>query len=257
MTDGPAATPATVSVPVPAEPATTAVEYDVVDETPAGRPRQIWANLGNPFAVGLTLTLGGLVAVALGVAFMNLSTIVMYIGLGLFVALALNPAVNMLGRRGMSRPWSIVLIYGIFAVIVLLGMWFIVPRLFNDLNTFVSSIPTLITNFESSDTYAWIQSTFGDQVSTMLDQVEKFFTNPANLAAIAGGALKVGVGIATAISGGIIVIVLSLYFLASLPAMKESFTQFAPARSRGTARILGLSAIAFANSPRAPGTPSK
>lgn len=238
MTDGPAATPATVSVPVPAEPATVAVASDAVDETAEARPRQIWANLGNPFAVGLTLTLGGLVAIALGVAFMNLSTIVMYIGLGLFVALALNPAVNMLGRRGMSRPLSIVLIYGIFAVIVILGMWFIVPRLFNDLSTFVSSIPALIKNFEASDTYAWIESTFGDQVSAMLDQVEKFFTNPANLAAIAGGALKVGVGIATAISGGIIVIVLSLYFLASLPAMKESFTQFAPARSRGTARSM-------------------
>ncbi|WP_461475683.1 AI-2E family transporter [Microbacterium sp. HJ5] len=237
MTDGPAVAPAIVSVPIPAEPATAVPSADL-DETAAGRPRQIWANLGNPFAVGLTLTLGGLVAIALGVAFMNLSTIVMYIGLGLFVALALNPAVNMLGRRGMSRPLSIVLIYGLFAIIVGLGMWFIVPRLFNDLSTFVSSIPTLITNFEASDTYAWIESTFGDQVSAMLDQVETFFTNPANLAAIAGGALKVGVGIATAISGGIIVIVLSLYFLASLPAMKESFTQFAPARSRGTARSM-------------------
>jgi predicted PurR-regulated permease PerM len=195
----------------------------------------VWANLGNPFAVGLTLTIGALVAIALGMAFITLSTIVMYIVLALFVALALNPVVTILERRRMPRPWAIVVIYGAFAILLGIGLWLVVPALFTQLTDFVNSIPSLISNFEKSDTYAWMESTFGDQLGTVLNQVQAFLTNPANLAAIAGGVLKVGVGIATAISGGIIVVVLSLYFLASLPAMKDSFTQFAPARSRKTA----------------------
>ena len=47
--------------------------------------------------------------------------------------------------------------------------------------------------------------------------MEKFLTDPANIAAISGGLLKVGAGIATAVSGALIVVVLTLYFVASLP----------------------------------------
>ncbi|MGL1797815.1 AI-2E family transporter, partial [Vibrio parahaemolyticus] len=60
------------------------------------------------------------------------------------------------------------------------------------------------------------------------------FTNPANLTAIGGGLLHVGIDIATGISGAIIVLVLSLYFLASLPSMKNSLVRLTPARNRET-----------------------
>ena len=52
-------------------------------------------------------------------------------------------------------------------------------------------------------------------------------TNPANIAAIGGGALKIGATIATTVSGLLIILVLSLYFLASIPAMKASFARLA------------------------------
>src|SRR6187401_2891495 len=50
-----------------------------------GRP--FWARLDNPFTVGLLLTLGGLVALLLGIALTNISTILVYIGLAMFAAL--------------------------------------------------------------------------------------------------------------------------------------------------------------------------
>ena len=43
-------------------------------------------------------------------------------------------------------------------------------------------------------------------------------TNPANIAAIGGGALKIGCESRPPISGLLIILVLSLYFLASIPA---------------------------------------
>ena len=91
--------------------------------------------------------------------------------------------------------------------------------------------------------------------------MESFLTNPANLAAIGGGVLNFAVGVGTAISGLIIVLVLSLYFLAGLPAMKTSFIQFAPARNRRKATamtnqitdsigayLMGMVVLAFCNS---------
>ena len=91
--------------------------------------------------------------------------------------------------------------------------------------------------------------------------MQKFITDPANIAAVSGGLLKVGAGIATAISGALIVVVLTLYFVASLPGIKESMMQFAPARNRPRVRqltnqitdsvggyLMGMVILAFFNS---------
>src|SRR5687768_7167089 len=56
-------------------------------EAPAGKT--FWANLNSPFTLGLLITLGGLAALALGLAFWNLSTIIIYIVFALFAALGL------------------------------------------------------------------------------------------------------------------------------------------------------------------------
>jgi predicted PurR-regulated permease PerM len=119
----------------------------------------------------------------------------------------------------------------------------------------------MIANFEKSDTYAWLEGIFGPGLNTLVTDVQTFITNPANIAAISGGLLKIGAGIATAISGGLIVVVLTLYFVASLPAIKESMMQFAPARNRPKVRdmtnqitesvggyLMGMVILAFFNS---------
>ena len=228
---------------------------------PAPPRREIWANLGHPFAIGLSLTIGALAAIALGVAFLNLATIVIYIVMAMFAALALDPVVRLLERRGLSRAWGIVIAYAVFAILVVLVLWFVVPALFTQLGTLVANIPTLISNFEQTDFYAWAQGAFGDQIGTILNHVEAFFLNPANLAAIGGGVVKLGVGIASAISGGVLIIVLSLYFLAGLPAIKDALVSLVPARSRPTMRsmteeitgsiggyLTGMVILAFCNS---------
>jgi len=241
--------------------AASPADASVVPVAPAPARREIWANLGHPFTIGLSLTIGALVAVALGVAFLNLSTIVIYIVLAAFAALALDPVVRLLQRRGMSRAWGIVIAYAVFAILLALVLWLIVPALFTQLGTLVANIPSLISNFEQTDFYAWVQGAFGDQIGTILNQIEAFFLNPANLAAIGGGVVHLGIGIASAISGGVIIIVLSLYFLAGLPAIKEAMVSLVPARNRPTMRsmtdeitgsiggyLTGMVILAFCNS---------
>lgn len=200
--------------------------------------RTFWASLNHPFAVGLSLTLGGLVALLLGLAVSNLSTVIIYIVFALFAALGLDPLVRLLERHKVSRPWGIVTVYAAFALVLVGILWLIIPTVIRQISQFIQDIPSLITTFQGSDTYAWLQDNFGDQVGALATQVRTFLSDPANIAAIGGGVVKVGFTIGTTISGIIIILVLSLYFLASLPTMKDSFTRLAPARNR--ARIASL-----------------
>lgn len=129
------------------------------------------------------------------------------------------------------------------------------------LTSFFQDLPQTVNDFQQSDFYAWLSGTFGAQVGAITDQVEQFLTNPANIAAIGGGVLNFAINVGTAISGLIIVLVLSLYFLAGLPAMKTAFIRFAPARNRPKAGalteqitdsiggyLMGMVILAFCNS---------
>lgn len=196
--------------------------------------RTFWANLNHPFFIGFMVTLGGLAALLVGLAFSNLSTIIIYIVFALFAALGLDPVVRTLERHRVQRPWGIVIVFAAFALVLVGVLWLVIPTMVTQITQFVTNIPDTITAFQHSDVYRWLQTNFGDQVSSITDQVKSFLGNPANLAAIGGGVVKVGVTIGTVISGIIIVLVLSLYFLATLPTIKTAFTRLAPARNRPT-----------------------
>lgn len=217
-----------------AEAASEAADAAALRAHEAVPSRTFWANLNHPFVVGFSLTIGGLAAFAVGVAFSNLSTIIIYIVFALFAALGLDPVVRTLERHKVKRPWGIVMVYTAFALILVGVLWLIVPTMVRQISQFVNNIPQTITAFQHSDFYSWLQSNFGDQVSNVTDQIKNFLANPANIAAIGGGVVKVGFTIGSVISGVIIVLVLSLYFLATLPAMKAAFTRLAPARNRRT-----------------------
>lgn len=224
-----------------------------------GKP--FWAHLDSPFTAGLLLTLGGLVAVLLGIALTNIATVIIYIALAMFASLGLDPVLKWFERHNVKRVWAIVIVFLIFGVIAVGLLWLVVPTLITQVSQFLTGIPDTIANFEKSDTYAWLEGIFGPGLNTLVDEVQTFITNPANIAAISGGLLKIGAGIATAVSGGLIVIVLTLYFVASLPAIKESMMQFAPARNRPKVRdmtnqitesvggyLMGMVILAFFNS---------
>ena len=140
-------------------------------------------------------------------------------------------------------------------------LWLVVPTLIDQITAFITGIPATISNFETTDTYAWLEGIFGPGLNTLVTDLETFITNPANIAAVSGGLLKIGAGIATAVSGALIIVVLTLYFVASLPAIKESMMQFAPARNRPRVReltnqitdsvggyLMGMVILAFFNS---------
>ncbi|WP_363331565.1 AI-2E family transporter [Microbacterium sp.] len=188
--------------------------------------------MNRPFVAGFLLTLGGLAAISLGMAISSLVTVWIYIAFALFVALGLNPLVLRLERHGTKRPWAIVIVYFAFALALTAVLWLIIPTVVRQIAQFISDLPTMIGDFQRTELFGVIVDQFGDQVSVLLAEVQRFLTDPATIATLGGGVLQVGVSIGTTISGIIIIIVLSLYFLASLPQIKQAFYQLLPARSR-------------------------
>lgn len=230
----------------------------VVEPQPA--TRSIWTRIERPFVFGFLLTLGGLAALLLGLALTNLSTVLIYIALALFAALGLDPAVRMLVRRGMSRTLSIVTVVVALFVLLSLILWAVVPTVVEQVSLFVDGIPESIRLFRGTELYVLIEEQFGDGIAGLVEDVQQFLTDPNNIAAIGGGALQIGASIATGISGVIIVLVLTLYFVATLPSMKRALLRFAPARDRDNAAtitdqitdsvggyVMGMVVLAFGN----------
>lgn len=230
---------------------------------PGGRDRYNggWFRLFHPYAVGFFLTLGGLTAFALGVAVVTLTTVIMYLVFAIFAALGLDPLVRFLMRRGVRRGWAIVIVFAALLLIVAGVLWLVLPTVVTQIVQAVNGLPQLVTDFQKTEFYAWLTTNFGTSVSDILSQVRTFLTDPANLLNISGGILKFGLDVGTGISGMVIVLVLTLYFLASLEPIKTAFVRIAPAHSRPqvaeiTSQVTssiggylsGMVVLAFANS---------
>ena len=253
----------------PVEPGDT-VEPSSVEPAVPGRPqvvvepmtpsRSFWTRIDRPFVFGFLVTLGGLAALMLGLALSNLATVLIYIALALFAALGLDPAVRFLERRGLSRAVSVIIvIFGLVGIVALI-LWMVLPVVIEQIASFVRSVPGMIQEFTSTDLYATLDKQFGEQFQTLVADIQKFLSNPGNIAAIGGGALQIGASIATGISGVIVVLVLTLYFVATLPGMKKGLLRLAAARDRARAGditelitdsvggyVMGMVVLAFFN----------
>ncbi|GAB6856068.1 AI-2E family transporter [Microbacterium xylanilyticum] len=197
----------------------------------------IWTRIDRPFVFGFLVTLGGLSAILLGLALRSLSEVLIYIAFALFAALGLEPAVQWLERHRMKRALAVVIVILAFAVVLGLIVWSIVPIVVKQIAQFATSFPETIAAFTRTDLYHFMEKQFGaglhDLIAQLQSQAQKFLSDPQQLTQLGGGALQVGGAIASGLSGVLIVIVLTLYFLATLPSMKTGLLQLAPARNRG------------------------
>ncbi len=183
------------------------------------------------FRIGFIATLGGLVAVALGFAFTQLSTVVICILASLFLALGLDPLVRWLTRRHIPRGWSIVIVFVLVIAFAVLVFFLVIPAVVAQTTELITNLPAAVKTITQEQ---WFTEVFGDSVDTqkLVQDFENYLSDPNNLATLGGGVLKIGVALINGISGGILVLVLTLFFLGSLDAVKSSFYVMVPASRR-------------------------
>jgi len=218
----------------PAGPAEAAPAPASRAATRVARPgrRGILAVIDHPLVVAFVATLGVLGALLIGSAIGSIATILIYITLALFIALGLDPVVRRLERAGMKRGAGIATVFAAFAVLVALFLIFVLPPVLTQIVEFVVSIPQAMIDIQQSAWFISLDDDLEAAVGAGLDEMSSSFSDPQTVAAIGGGALAVGLGVASFISASFIVVALTLYFLASLTGMKKALYSLAPAHDR-------------------------
>jgi predicted PurR-regulated permease PerM len=186
----------------------------------------------NPFRLGLFGGLGVLVAVLIGTAVGSLATILTYVGAALFLALGVDPLVSWLEKHGWKRAVAIlVVLVGLLAVVAGFVLA-IIPVIADQVSNLIEQAPDLIDQLFTqngletwwNDTIPWLS--YSDVQQNVID-----FVND-NLGAITGGVLTTVIGIASGAFGAVIVLILMLYFVASLSSIKRGLYQLVPATRR-------------------------
>jgi predicted PurR-regulated permease PerM len=95
-------------------------------------------------------------------------------------------------------------------------------------------VPGYINDIQQSDWFTSLIAATGqsDVAQSALAQARAWLSNPANILTLSGGAFAVGAGLVNGVSGTLIVITLTLYFLAALRTMKDAAVRVAPAYAR-------------------------
>ncbi|MDJ0335664.1 AI-2E family transporter [Salinibacterium sp. G-O1] len=186
----------------------------------------------SPFLFGLLGGLGVLVALGIGATIGSLATILTYIGAALFLALGLDPLVTWLEKQKFPRPLAIatvlVAVLGVFTGLV----FAIIPVITEQVQTAVEATPDLITSFNDGTLRANIEQVVPwFDVQGALDGLQGWL-NTLDFTSIGGGVLSVGLGIATGVTGAIIVLILTIYFVSSLTGLKRGLYQLVPASKR-------------------------
>ncbi|MBM7472819.1 AI-2E family transporter [Subtercola frigoramans] len=186
----------------------------------------------NAFKIGLLGALGVLVALVIGGLVTQLGTVLIYVGVALFIALGLDPLVSRLSKR-MPRALAIGIVFGV-VVLILAGLLFtIIPIIVEQTTNLVNNFPTYMTNLQNSDWVKNLENQLAGVVSVddVIKNVQTFFS-PDKVLSLGGGILAVGAGVASGVTGSVIVLILTLYFLASLRSMKRVTYRFVPATKR-------------------------
>jgi predicted PurR-regulated permease PerM len=186
----------------------------------------------NPFGYAMLATLG--VGAGLGVlgALSAVATVLVYVGLGLFLALALEPPIRFLTSRGLPR-WAaaaagivgFVLVAALFVVLVL-------PLAIEQVGIFGAQVVEALRDLPKQAWYVWTDDNLvALNLNGLLRSLTELLNDPRQVSAIAGGVLQVGTGLINSVTAVVIVTALTIYFAVTLPTMVSAVLRLVP-RSR-------------------------
>lgn len=186
-----------------------------------------------PFQTGFLGVLGGLAAIGLVGVLQSLQAILVIVILSLFISLGINPLVEWLVHRGLRRALAVTLVTLIVLVILALGVGAVIPMVNDQGLRLLRNAPGYLQALRENDQIAALDAQF-----KFISRVTEFVTSGTWVNALFGGLLGAGVAVATTVFSMVMTIVLTLYFLSALPAIKNLIYQLAPASKRPRVRYL-------------------
>jgi len=193
----------------------------------AGKP----VNTSHPFYFGFMVTVGALLALTMLQALASASAVFILIIISLFLAAGLNPAVMFFQNRGLSRGASVA---AVIASVLLFVAGFIavaVPPLIDQGNQLVANAPALIKDLNNNAFINDLNNKYG-VIDSLQSKIDSLIKDGQFAITAFGGVIGVGKAVVSGLVSTLTILVLTLYFLASLPQVINIGLRFVPATRR-------------------------
>jgi predicted PurR-regulated permease PerM len=177
------------------------------------------------------------VAYGLVQSVVRLSQVLTLLAIALFLALGLDPVVRWLQRRGLSRGWSVTVVFvGVIALFAaLVGL--LLPPLASQVTALANNAPSYINSLLRNPTVRDLNQHY-HVVDKLQEQVKERLSNGELVSSAFGGVLGAGKAAVSGAFSAFTVLILTLYLTASLPAVKEVCYRGVPASRRDRVRQL-------------------
>jgi predicted PurR-regulated permease PerM len=193
--------------------------------------------ISNAFQAGLLGGLGVLTAVLIGNALAAIATIITYVAAAIFITLGLDPVVAFLEKRKVPRGVGILIvvvgILGLFGGLIAL----LVPTVISEGTLLFSNAPAIFNNFLAIPWVNNLDVQVNGSISHSLDGFANFIKDSNNWPTMLGGVVQVSVAVFNGFFAALTILILSLYFMASLSAFKRFTYSLVPASKRESFKI--------------------
>jgi predicted PurR-regulated permease PerM len=188
----------------------------------------------NPFVFGFFGALGVLVAYGLWHALGQAQSVLILLIVSMFIAVGLNPLVEWFMRRGLKRGLAVGVVF-LLVVLAFTGVGIaIVPVVTDQINNLIKNAPDWLDLLTKSKTLNELDDRYH-----FIKKATDYIQDPALAQRAFGGVLGVGKVVANALFSAFTILILTLYFLASLPTVKRAAYSLVPASRRNRVSILG------------------
>jgi predicted PurR-regulated permease PerM len=181
-------------------------------------------NRRSAFFVGVTGAAGALFAVGAGYLVLLASDVLSLVLLAFFVAVGLQPAVTFLSRRGFRHSLAVTVV-AVALVVVLVGF------------LAAAVVPLVDQADRLTQQLRDIEQTMRDTDTTLGRLNQQFRLE--DLVGSAAGPSLVGRALVDAVTSTLLVLVLTIYFLADLRRIRDGLYRLVPARRRPRAILIG------------------
>ena len=188
-------------------------------------------NKTQPFYFGFVATLGVLTAIVLLRALESVSQIFVLILVSLFLATGLNPGVEALRKRNLSRGSAVAVIFSSVILFVVFFAFVVVPPVVSQGTNLIQNAPELLDNLMKNSTINSLNDQFGI-IDTLQSRLNSVTSDGTLLISTFGGVIGVGQSILSGFFTALTILVLTLYFITSLPQATSLGLSLVPASRR-------------------------
>ncbi|MGW2822647.1 AI-2E family transporter [Streptomyces sp. NPDC001443] len=176
------------------------------------------------FALGLGASLAWLAVQTV----LRVSSVLTLLLLAVFIAISLEPLVVWFTRRGLRRGWAVVIVLTGFLLVLGGFLALVIPPVTREISALVDAVPGWLQQLHNH------HSAIGrlEDRYHLVEKAKREIASDGGATGLADGVLGAGHMVLSALTAGAIVIMVTLYCMAALPAVKQFCFRFVAASRR-------------------------